>query len=184
MSSQRDDLFPSGSIGRSQGLFIQRTPSPAPSLTKERETLTAHPLLSPNPSSSAPVSTAPTMDTQDATTLGMRYVTYTPRHRSPFPITMASLKFQATFPMVYPPTPSPPETFPSSKKRQRRRLGYSMSNNLPQAPHVKRTSSHCHLERLAHLQNACLRLGCHPHFPNGAKPSLADRSQETAYTTC
>jgi hypothetical protein len=79
MTSRRDDLFPSGSIGRSQGLFIQRTPSPAPSLT--RETLTAHPLLSPNPSS-APVSTAPSSDAQDATTPGMRYATYTPRHRT------------------------------------------------------------------------------------------------------
>ena len=57
------------------------------------------------------------------------------------------------FPMVYPPTPSPPETsFPSSKKRQRRLLGYSTFNNLPRAPHVKRTSSHCHLEHLAHLR--------------------------------
>ena len=56
------------------------------------------------------------------------------------------------FPMDYPPTPSPPETFPSSEKRQRRLLGYSTSNNLPRAPHVKRTSSHCHLEHLAHLR--------------------------------
>lgn len=79
MSGRRDDLFPSGSIGRSQGLFIQRAPSPAPSLT--RETLTAHPLLSPNPSS-APASTAPSSDAQDATTPGMRYATYTPRHRT------------------------------------------------------------------------------------------------------
>ena len=55
--------------------------------------------------------------------------------------------------MDYPPTPSPPETsFPSSKKRQRRLLGYSTSNNLPRAPHVKHTSSHCHLERLAHFR--------------------------------
>jgi hypothetical protein len=79
MTSRRDDLFPSGSIGRSQGLFIQRTPSPSPSLT--RETLTAHPLLSPTPSS-APASAAPTSDAQDATTSGMRYATYTPRHRT------------------------------------------------------------------------------------------------------
>jgi hypothetical protein len=79
MSSRRDDLFPSGSIGRSQGTFIQRTPSPAPSLT--RETLTAHPLLSPNPAS-APVSAAPTSDAQDTTTPGTRYATYTPRHRT------------------------------------------------------------------------------------------------------
>ena len=55
--------------------------------------------------------------------------------------------------MIYPPTPSPPETsFPSSRKRQRRLLGYSTSNNLTQAPHVKRTSSHCYLERLAHFR--------------------------------
>jgi hypothetical protein len=79
MTSRRDDLFPSGSIGRSQGLFIQRTPSPAPSLT--RETLTAHPLLSPSPAS-APTSAAPTTDAQDVTSPGMRYATYTPRHRT------------------------------------------------------------------------------------------------------
>lgn len=81
MSSRRDDLFPSGSIGRSQGLFIQRTPSPAPSPT--RETLTAHPLLSPSPSSSPNTSsTAPTSDAQDASAPGTRYATYTPRHRT------------------------------------------------------------------------------------------------------
>ena len=79
MSSRRDELFPSGSIGRSQGLFIQRASSPAPSLT--RETLTAHPLLSPNPAS-APVTAAPTSDAQDTTTPGTRYATYTPRHRT------------------------------------------------------------------------------------------------------
>ena len=81
MTNRREDLFPSGSIGRSQGLFIQRTPSPAPSLT--REPLTAHPLFSPSPSS-APVtnSTAPTSDAQDASAPGTRYATYTPRHRT------------------------------------------------------------------------------------------------------
>lgn len=82
MSSRRDDLFPSGSIGRTQGLFIQRTPSPAPSLT--REPLTAHPLFSPSPSS-PPVtsSTAPSPpDAQDASAPGTRYATYTPRHRT------------------------------------------------------------------------------------------------------
>ena len=62
-------------------------------------------------------------------------------------------EFQGNFSDDLPPTPSPPETsFPSSKKRQRRLLGYSTSNNLPRAPHVKRTSSHFHLERLAHLR--------------------------------
>ncbi|KAI0299280.1 hypothetical protein BC826DRAFT_996415 [Russula brevipes] len=79
MSSRRDDLFPSGSIGRSQGLFIQRTPSPSPSLT--RETLTAHPLLSPVPAT-ASVSAAPTSDAQDTTAPSTRYATYTPRHRT------------------------------------------------------------------------------------------------------
>jgi len=79
MSDRRDDLFPSGSIGRTQGLFVQRTPSPAPSLN--RETLTAHPLLSPTPAS-APTSAAPTSDAQDTTTPGTRYATYTPRHRT------------------------------------------------------------------------------------------------------
>ncbi|KAH9967439.1 hypothetical protein BC827DRAFT_1174176 [Russula dissimulans] len=77
MSSRRDDLFPSGSIGRSQGLSIRRTPSPAPSLT--RETLTAHPLLTP---ATAPISVSPTSDAQDTTTLGPRYATYTPRNRT------------------------------------------------------------------------------------------------------
>jgi hypothetical protein len=79
MSSRRDDLFPSGSIGRSQGAFIQRIPSPAPSLT--RETLTAHPLLSPTPAT-APVNAPVASDRQDATTSGARYATYTPRHRT------------------------------------------------------------------------------------------------------
>jgi hypothetical protein len=79
MSSRRDDLFPSGSIGRNQGAFIQRIPSPAPSLT--RETLTAHPLLSPSPAST-PLNAPLTSDIQDTTTPGTRYATYTPRHRT------------------------------------------------------------------------------------------------------
>lgn len=79
MSTRRDDLFPSGSIGRNQGAFIQRIPSPSPSLT--RETLTAHPLLSPNPAS-GPTNAPPTSDVNDSTTPGMRYATYTPRHRT------------------------------------------------------------------------------------------------------
>jgi hypothetical protein len=79
MSSRRDDLFPTGSIGRSQGAFIQRTPSPAPSLT--RETLTAHPLLTPTPAS-VPVNVPLPSDVQDTTTPGTRYATYTPRHRT------------------------------------------------------------------------------------------------------
>ncbi|KAH9004555.1 hypothetical protein EDB86DRAFT_1959670 [Lactarius hatsudake] len=80
MSSRRDDLFPSGSIGRAQGSFIQRIPSPTPSLT--REALTAHPLLSPSPAS-APVNAAvPISDSLDASPPGTRYATYTPRHRT------------------------------------------------------------------------------------------------------
>ena len=62
-------------------------------------------------------------------------------------------EFQGNFSDDLPPTLSPPETsFPSSKKRQRRLLGYSTFNNLTRAPHIKRTSSHFHLERLAHLR--------------------------------
>lgn len=80
MSSRRDDLFPSGSIGRAQGSLIQRIPSPTPSLT--REVLTAHPLLSPTPASAPVNAAAPTSDTLDASPPGARYATYTPRHRT------------------------------------------------------------------------------------------------------
>jgi hypothetical protein len=80
MSSRRDDLFPSGSIGRTQGSLIQRIPSPTPSLT--REALTAHPLLSPTPVSSPANAIAPTSDSLDASPPGTRYATYTPRHRT------------------------------------------------------------------------------------------------------
>ena len=80
MSSRRDDLFPSGSIGRAQGSLIQRIPSPTPSLT--REALTAHPLLSPTPASVPVNAAAPTSDTLDASPPGTRYATYTPRHRT------------------------------------------------------------------------------------------------------
>ena len=80
MSSRRDDLFPSGSIGRAQGSLIQRIPSPSPSLT--REALTAHPLLSPTPASASVDAAAPTSDTQDTSPQGTRYATYTPRHRT------------------------------------------------------------------------------------------------------
>jgi len=73
MASKRD--FPAGSIPRAQ--VIQRTPSPAPSLT--RESLTAHPLLSPSPSS-ASVSTISPSDVQNVS--APRYVPYTPRHRN------------------------------------------------------------------------------------------------------
>ncbi|KAI0063996.1 hypothetical protein BV25DRAFT_1823488 [Artomyces pyxidatus] len=81
--SRRDDLFPPGSIGRSAGSFIQRIPSPAPSLTPSltREPLTAHPLLSPTPSPGpgGPATTASDASEVSATT---KYVPYTPRHRT------------------------------------------------------------------------------------------------------
>ncbi|KAF8269687.1 hypothetical protein EI94DRAFT_1771165 [Lactarius quietus] len=80
MSSRRDDLFPSGSIGRAQGSLIQRIPSPTPSLT--REALTAHPLLSPSPASAPVNAAAPTSESLDASPPGTRYATYTPRHRT------------------------------------------------------------------------------------------------------
>ncbi len=80
MSSRRDDLFPSGSIGRAQGSLIQRIPSPTPSLT--REALTAHPLLSPTPASAPVNAAAPTSDTNDTSPPGTRYATYTPRQRT------------------------------------------------------------------------------------------------------
>ncbi|KAI0272391.1 hypothetical protein BC834DRAFT_856516 [Gloeopeniophorella convolvens] len=88
MSNKRDDLFPAGSIGRSQGNFIQRVPSPAPSLT--REPLTAHPLLSPIPSS-ASVAAPPTSEAQDGAATAARYATYTPRHRTA-PTTVTTLQ--------------------------------------------------------------------------------------------
>jgi hypothetical protein len=81
MSSRRDDLFPSGSIGRAQGSLIPRIPSPTPSLNT-REILTAHPLLSPTPASAPGNAAAPSSDTVDASPPGARYATYTPRHRT------------------------------------------------------------------------------------------------------
>lgn len=78
--TKRDSLFPAGSIGRSQGPQFQRSASPTPSLT--REPLTAHPLLSPTPSTSQ-VNTVPAT-TSETTHLSAtpRYVPYTPRHRT------------------------------------------------------------------------------------------------------
>ncbi|KAI0045809.1 hypothetical protein FA95DRAFT_1607404 [Auriscalpium vulgare] len=78
MAGRRDDLFLSGSLGRSSGAFIPRIPSPSPSLT--RETLTAHPLLSPTPSLTAVNASAPG-DPADVTA-PTKYVPYTPKHRT------------------------------------------------------------------------------------------------------
>ncbi|KAA1468993.1 hypothetical protein DENSPDRAFT_795350 [Dentipellis sp. KUC8613] len=82
MASKRDSsLFSSGSIGRAQGSQIQRGASPAPSLT--REPLTAHPLLSPTPSTVS-VNTTTSPETQKPSTVATapHYVPYTPRHRT------------------------------------------------------------------------------------------------------
>ncbi|KAG7445337.1 uncharacterized protein BT62DRAFT_1077021 [Guyanagaster necrorhizus] len=57
MTTQRDHLFPTTSIGRTQSRLLSRTPS--------NESLTAHPLLSPTGDSA------------------QRYVPYTPRQRLP-----------------------------------------------------------------------------------------------------
>lgn len=71
MASQRDLLFPSTSIGRTQGTRLVRTPS--------HESLTAHPLLSP--SNSGPAS--PESSVSGTTNGAPRYVPYTPRQRAP-----------------------------------------------------------------------------------------------------
>lgn len=70
MSSKRDSLFLSGSIGRSGGASIVRASS--------HESLTAHPLLSPTPSSN---STTPTDGSSSTTPSAPKYVPYTPRQR-------------------------------------------------------------------------------------------------------
>lgn len=82
MTSKRESsLFPIGSIGRTQGSFIARNAS--------HESLTAHPLLSPNlplasPASSISSVTSSTPDVQVASPTSIpttRYVPYTPRQR-------------------------------------------------------------------------------------------------------
>ncbi|KAG9312788.1 hypothetical protein JVU11DRAFT_6202 [Chiua virens] len=60
MTTKRDSLFPSASVGRAHGASIVRTPS--------RETLAVHPLLNPGPPSGATLDNA-------------KYVPYTPRQR-------------------------------------------------------------------------------------------------------
>jgi len=73
MTSKRDHLFPSASIGRVQGTRLQRTSS--------HETLAAHPLLTPNnttlPSAEQARSGVNTSNTNETP----RYVPYTPRQR-------------------------------------------------------------------------------------------------------
>ncbi|KAF8877910.1 hypothetical protein BD779DRAFT_1556262 [Infundibulicybe gibba] len=67
MSNRRDHLFPSTSIGRTQGSRIPRTPS--------HESLTAHPLLSPTTAIPPSPEHAPNANGVP------RYVPYTPRQR-------------------------------------------------------------------------------------------------------
>lgn len=89
MSAPRESRFPASSIGRASGAAMHRSPSPSPSLTTaSRESLTAHPLLSPSHSPPPPVSisTMQPISTADASnsspTASARYATYTPRHRT------------------------------------------------------------------------------------------------------
>lgn len=92
MAEKRDNLFPSGSIGRIHGSQLQRASSPSPSLT--REPLTAHPLLSPTPSSTA-VNTTGSAEVHGVST-APRYVPYTPRHRTAAATTGTSLQSSVT----------------------------------------------------------------------------------------
>ncbi|TFK51943.1 hypothetical protein OE88DRAFT_1488677 [Heliocybe sulcata] len=75
--SNRENLFPSASIGRSQGLHIQRESSP--------ESLTAHPLLTPtSPKHHSPSASSSSLDLATSgqpSNAVPRYVPYTPRQR-------------------------------------------------------------------------------------------------------
>ncbi|KAJ3557990.1 hypothetical protein NM688_g1178 [Phlebia brevispora] len=75
--NKRDSLFPPSSIGRAQGGLLPRTSS--------RESLTAHPLLSPTiPGSSASSVSSASSSSLDSNATPMpatRYVPYTPRQR-------------------------------------------------------------------------------------------------------
>ncbi|KAH7919350.1 hypothetical protein BV22DRAFT_1123345 [Leucogyrophana mollusca] len=71
MAQRREALFPATSIGRVQGANIVRSAS--------RESLSAHPLLSPGPSSSS--SPNPDQHHREASSSTPRYVPYTPRQR-------------------------------------------------------------------------------------------------------
>ncbi|KIJ65294.1 hypothetical protein HYDPIDRAFT_28009 [Hydnomerulius pinastri MD-312] len=72
MTSRRESLFPPTSIGRAHGASIVRSGS--------RESLAAHPLLSPGPSGSPSQSPSPTPDSA-AHASNQKYVPYTPRQR-------------------------------------------------------------------------------------------------------
>jgi len=72
MSTKREALFPSGSIGRVQGASMTRTGS--------RDNLTTHPLLSSGPSPPSP-----TPDPHSAP----KYLPYTPRQKLPATSTTA-----------------------------------------------------------------------------------------------
>lgn len=93
MSAKRDPGFPASSIGRSAGAGMLRSSSPSPSLTGSRESLTAHPLLSPShtppPVPAAPPYTATDQSSPSSAT-ATRYATYTPRHRTAAATTVTS----------------------------------------------------------------------------------------------
>lgn len=71
-AARRESLFPATSIGRNQGQKLTRTPS--------HESLTAHPLLSPN-TSELNVSTAGQESVATTPVPSPKYVPYTPRQR-------------------------------------------------------------------------------------------------------
>lgn len=75
--SKRDTLFPPSSIGRAQGALLPRTGS--------KESLTAHPLLSPvlpgSSASSVSSTSSSSLDTNATPIPATRYVPYTPRQR-------------------------------------------------------------------------------------------------------
>lgn len=90
MTSKRDQLFPTTSIGRSQGSRLQHQSS--------HESLTAHPLLSSTPSA-ADFSPGTSGSASGSGT--QRYVPYTPRQRvSPSPVTTIT-----TGTAIHPPSP-------------------------------------------------------------------------------
>ncbi|KII87103.1 hypothetical protein PLICRDRAFT_42742 [Plicaturopsis crispa FD-325 SS-3] len=84
MSTKRDTLFPSTSIGRVQGTNLQRKAS--------QEMITTHPLLSPAPSTTSPTAQSPPSPEAavpaHGTSTPPRYIPYTPRQRvAPTPAT-------------------------------------------------------------------------------------------------
>ncbi|KZS94535.1 hypothetical protein SISNIDRAFT_453467 [Sistotremastrum niveocremeum HHB9708] len=87
MASPSNALHPDASAGRAHGISIHRTPS--------RESLTAHPLLSPTPgiptssTSTPPVDIASSPTSTSTTATPPRYAPYTPKHHRPIPVSLS-----------------------------------------------------------------------------------------------